>query len=159
MQRRRYSKRNLYTTRSARTLFGALFKWRLSRDAPEYNGCTCSPMPKDHVSLDDHRSKCPVRRANVIESKTQDGVHLPIIDLDGPHKYVASTTPDHGHLYINTPVSPWRWRLLMFALYQAGVIERGYFWWSIRRDRNIVRLNGVKKMPGEGYYGVDSRRK
>jgi hypothetical protein len=86
---------------------------------------------------------------NGVSSKTTDGKHLPIIDLDFDHAYVKSTTGDHGHLFLNTPISTFRWVVLMLALRLAGVIEQGYFLWSLRRGHNQVRLPGIEKTEEE----------
>lgn len=90
---------------------------------------------------------------NGVTSKTVDGLHMPILDLDFPHTYVPSTKEGHGHLYLNVPISNFRWFILMIALYYAKVIELGFFIWSIRRGMNQVRLPYIKKNPeDEGTY-------
>lgn len=71
--------------------------------------------------------------------------HAPIIDLDFRHRYIRSTNEGHGHLYLDVPISRWRWLALMVGLYLGGAIEQGYFWWSLRRGGNFVRRPGVKK--------------
>ncbi len=71
--------------------------------------------------------------------------HAPIIDLDFKHRYVPSTNAGHAHLYLDVPISRFRWFLLMVGLYAGGAIEQGYFWWSIRRGANFVRRPGVRK--------------
>lgn len=76
--------------------------------------------------------------------------HMPIIDLDVPHEYVQTSYDaekgiQHAHLYLNTPISRWRWWALMVGLYVSGNIEKGFFWWSLRRGGNFVRPKGVKK--------------
>lgn len=84
---------------------------------------------------------------NLIASRTATPGrhHQPIIDLDTPHRIVESTTPGNHHLYLDTEISSWRWRLLMVALYLAKVIEPGNFWWSMRRGSNFVRPEGQRK--------------
>lgn len=87
--------------------------------------------------------------ANVVSSNLPDGKHAPIVDLDFPHRYVPSTTPGHGHLYLDVPVSGWRWFMLNLGLYLGGATEKGYFLWSLRRRGNFVRREGVKKTTAE----------
>lgn len=87
--------------------------------------------------------------ANLESSITTDGRQMPILDLDFPHRIVPSATPGHSHLYIDVPMSKPRWVLLMVALKIAGVIELGFFVWSIRRGGNFVRLPGVQKVAEE----------
>lgn len=83
--------------------------------------------------------------ANLVSSKCEDGFHRPIIDLDVPHRLVPSSTEGHSHLYIDVPMRFWRYALLLAALRLAGVIEKGYFAWSIRRRASFARLPGVYK--------------
>lgn len=85
---------------------------------------------------------------NLISSITQDGKQLPIIDLDFAHHHVESSTDGHTHLYLDVPISKLRWTILMFALYQAHVIELGFLVWSLRRGGNFMRLPGVQKKGG-----------
>lgn len=87
--------------------------------------------------------------ANVVSSNLPDGKHAPIIDLDFPHTYVPSTSDGHAHLYLDVPVSRWRFWALNLGLYLGGVIEKGYFVWSIRRGGNFVRRPGVHKTTAE----------
>lgn len=82
---------------------------------------------------------------NLISSLTEDGKQMPIIDLDFPHHIVKSSTDGHHHLYIDIPMSRWRWFLLMTGLYASGVIEMGFYVWSLRRGANFVRVDGIRK--------------
>ena len=83
-------------------------------------------------------------------------LHAPILDLDGAHWYVESTTEGHAHLYL-PPRRRWKMFLLLFALYINGDIEMGNFWWSVRRGGTFVRLPGVPKPEAENLtysYGM-----
>lgn len=75
-------------------------------------------------------------------------LHAPILDLDGAHLYVESTTEGHGHLYL-PPMRRWKMFLILFALYVGGVLEMGNFWWSVRRGGTFVRKPNVKKPDAE----------
>lgn len=75
-------------------------------------------------------------------------LHAPILDLDGAHLYVESTTEGHGHLYL-PPMKRWKMFFILFALYVGGVIEMGNFWWSLRRGGTFVRLPGTPKPKSE----------
>lgn len=88
--------------------------------------------------------------ANVISSHIVGSrKHAPILDLDFPHRYVPSTTPGHGHLYLDVPISRWRMFVLLWGLYVGGVIEFGNFWWSLRRGGTFMRREGIAKTPEE----------
>lgn len=88
--------------------------------------------------------------ANVVSSHlVGTRLHAPILDLDYPHRYVPSTTPGHGHLYLNRPIPRWRLFILLWGLYMGRVIEPGNFWWSLRRGGTFVRRQDVKKTPDE----------
>jgi hypothetical protein len=102
--------------------------------------------------------------ANLISSKTRSDTQRPIIDLDFPHTYVPSNTPGHAHLYLNKEISQWRWFILMVGLYIGGVVDKGGFWWTLRRRSNFVRLPGVLKddtleSPTLSYGWLFKRRK
>lgn len=77
---------------------------------------------------------------NLISSRTDDGRHMPVLDLDVPARLVPSSTEGHTHLYLDVPMSRWRWTALMVALRLAGVIETGFLVWSLRRGGNFVRV-------------------
>lgn len=88
--------------------------------------------------------------ANVVSSHVVGTRHhAPILDLDFPHVYVPSTTPGHAHLYLDTPIPRWRLFILLWGLYVGGVIEKGNFWWSLRRGGTFVRRPGVQKTAEE----------
>lgn len=108
-------------------LFFSLIKYRMSKDREPRLG-PLDPRPRNLTSSYLHGSK----------------LHAPILDLDGAHLYVESTTEGHGHLYL-PPMRRWKMFFILFALYVGGVIEMGNFWWSVRRGGTFVRLPGVKK--------------
>jgi hypothetical protein len=82
---------------------------------------------------------------NLVSSITTDGKQMPILDLDFPHRVGPSTNPGHSHLYLDVEMSNWQWFWFMFGLWQGGVIELGFFVWSIRRGGNFVRIPGTQK--------------
>lgn len=98
---------------------------------------------------EDRHPDADIFDGNVVSSHLPDGKHAPIIDLDYAHTYVPSTTPNHGHLYLHTPISRWRLYALLWGLYVGGAIEKGNFWWSLRRGGTFVRRRGVKKTAKE----------
>ena len=97
--------------------------------------------------LADDRCECSALTANLVSSRTTDGTHLPVLDLDLPHQYVPSSRPGHAHLYLDVELGRLRWLLLMTVLYWCGIIDKGFFWWSLRRGANFVRVPGLYK-PG-----------
>lgn len=132
----------------SRTLW---FSWDL--------GIHDEPLVKSLINYRQIKNRRPVTDflpgmpANLISSKTVDGKQLPIIDLDFPHEYVPSTQAGHGHLYLNVPISNFRFLLLMTGLYLGKQIELGYYIWSLRRGGNFARPLGVEKTEAEsGYY-------
>ena len=83
--------------------------------------------------------------ANLISSRCDDGQHMPVIDLDFAHHYEPSSTPGHGHLYIDQPM-PWeKFVAILDALHAAGVIEDGFYRFTMKRGQAFVRKPGVKK--------------
>jgi len=111
-------------------------------------------VPKDEPFLltlikyrlrEDRQEVIREQDANLVSSRTWDGRHLPIIDLDLAHEYVPSNTPGHAHLYLNEEISTWRWCVLMIGLRAGKVLDKGAFVWGIRRGANFARLPGVPK--------------
>lgn len=83
---------------------------------------------------------------NLISSRTTDGRHMPILDLDFPHHFEPSTTPGHTHFYIDTPLSKTKWAVLMLVLGWCGIVEAPFVAWSLRRGGNFVRIPGTSKV-------------
>lgn len=92
------------------------------------------------------RQRAGQRDANLVSSNVRKtrSRQLPIIDLDCPHEYIE-TSPGHSHLFLNTETTRPRWWLLMVGLYATGNIEKGFFYWSLRRGANFVRVPGTYK--------------
>lgn len=87
-----------------------------------------------------------VNPANLISSLADDGKHYPALDVDIPCRYVPSSTPGHGHLYFDTLDLTWtRYKKLLIALGEAGILEPGYVEASIARSQSLLRPEGVKK--------------
>lgn len=82
--------------------------------------------------------------------------HALVLDIDHPSWLIPSTSPGHYHLYIDVPegITDPKWRNLMVALAEAGVIEKGYKGVSLDRGFSCVRMPWVEKRaksnkPGE----------
>lgn len=80
------------------------------------------------------------------------GHHTVAIDVDWPVHAIPSSSPGHYHLWIDCPPMPWwRYRRLLRALKQAGVIEPGYYSAAVARRATHLRLPWVRKArPVEG---------
>lgn len=89
--------------------------------------------------------------ANLISSRIDEKgkIHKPILDLDIPIRLEPSSTPGHHHLYIDVDVSWPRYAAMLTGLYLAGVIEMGFWVWSLRRKGTFVRKPGIKKTDSE----------
>jgi hypothetical protein len=71
--------------------------------------------------------------------------HAPVLDIDIPMTVVESSTPGHHHLYFDVEV-PWhRYVVLLDALADAGIVERGWVEASKAEGATCVRLPGVPK--------------
>lgn len=77
---------------------------------------------------------------NLVSSEsTQPGEHLPVIDLDIPHRLVPSSTPGHSHLYIDKPVTWEQYKHLLEALLECGIIGQGWFNQAMLDGKTWVR--------------------
>jgi hypothetical protein len=73
-------------------------------------------------------------------------LHRPVLDIDFPATLLPSSTPGHHHLYLDVPMHWERYRKLLEALAEAGVVETGYVAASISRGYTAVRLPWVRKV-------------
>lgn len=71
--------------------------------------------------------------------------HRVILDIDVPVHVVPSSTPGHGHLYIDHELSWDDYERLMLLMAEIGLLEHGYVAASIRRGFTSVRLPWVRK--------------
>lgn len=95
--------------------------------------------------VQEHRVEACIEKADVVSSELPNGLHAPCIDIDVPIRAIPSSTPDHWHLYIEKPMTWWKYKRLLRALVAAGVVEKGYYQASKARKGTHVRLPWVKK--------------
>lgn len=98
----------------------------------------------DEVGAEQRRPR-PINEADVISSELPDGRHAPCIDVDVKALLLPSSTPGHGHLYIEKPMSWFRYRVMLRAMAFAGVVEPGYYRASVARRGTHLRLPWVEK--------------
>lgn len=69
----------------------------------------------------------PDPAGNLICSATDESksTHLPIFDLDVPHRLVPSRTPGHSHLYVDVEVPADKLRAVVVAMVDAGLMGAG----------------------------------
>lgn len=96
-----------------------------------------------------------IEKANAISSRVDTGryVHMPAIDIDHPCRLVRSSTPGHHHLYVDVPMAWWRYRLLLWAMVRAGIVEPGYYRCAVARRATYLRA------PGHFKEGTDLRQR
>lgn len=92
--------------------------------------------------------------ATLVSSKLEDGQHAPALDVDLPCRLVGSSTPGHFHLFIDKPMSWRRYRAILKALKNAGIIEPGYYDVSVKRRMTMLRLPHIRK--GDGRVPSDN---
>jgi len=114
--------------------------WR----CPELDKRGDSAAP-ENIPDTEQRDPAMKDEANLVSSLCFDGQHRPVLDFDIPARYVPSTTPGHGHLYIDVPMSWEKYEAVLIALRDAGVLETGYVGAACRRKATFVRPEWVKK--------------
>lgn len=86
---------------------------------------------------------------NLVTSRTVDGKHLPVFDLDFPCRLIESQTPGHFHLYIDHQIEEWQFRQLLRAFQQAELVQKR---WVENFERNgTVGLRLPKPDPAEPF--------
>lgn len=87
-----------------------------------------------------------VKNANIITSEvagTHD--HKPVLDIDLGCKLIPSTNVGHYHLYIDKQMSWDKYKKLLEALKDGGIIEPGYYQAALARKYTGVRLPWIRK--------------
>lgn len=83
--------------------------------------------------------------SNVICSDRDDGLHIPMLDIDMPAMLLKSSTYGHYHLYIDKPMTWENYVKLLDVLAEVGILEPGYVGVSKRRGRTQLRTPWTKK--------------
>lgn len=84
--------------------------------------------------------------ANLISSLCGDGMHAPVIDFDIPIEVYPSSQLGHHHLYINKKITWIQYKNILAALWEAGLIENGYYQAALQQIATYVRPVGVIKI-------------
>ena len=71
--------------------------------------------------------------------------HAPVIDLDGPHHYEPSSTPGHGHLYLNKDMSFDSMVEILEVLVKHGIVQQGFLDATKQRGFAAARTPWTKK--------------
>ena len=104
-----------------------------------------SAVPTDDHYFDDaNRVQVEPEKANLICSLADDGTHLPVLDIDYTASLVGSSTPGHFHLYLDQPISWYKYAIVLATLGWAGLIEPGYAKAALRRRGTFVRTRRSK---------------
>lgn len=105
------------------------------KDIAEYK---TTVMPEPVASSDE---------ANIVTSLVdgKEKTHAAVLDLDFPHVYVPSSTPGHGHLYIDKEMDEETYWLFLEMLVDLELLEPGYYQASKARGYSAVRLPHIKK--------------
>lgn len=79
--------------------------------------------------------------ANLVSSLCADGQHMPAIDIDLPIRVKPSSTEGHFHLFIDHKISWEQYVNILRALYEAGIVERGFYELSVARGASFLRTH------------------
>lgn len=102
-------------------------------DQYERLGITCVP----------HRET--PEKSNLLSSEVEPDKHLAVIDCDYPVIVMESSTPGHGHLYIEKEMTWEQYKALLEGMFKAGLIQKAWYENALKDKRTYVRLPHVKK--------------
>ena len=113
-------------------------------------GHQLATIPEAESADDDYESEHvrteDIDKADIMLSFDKEtNLHRPVLDIDFQLFTVPSSTPGHFHLYLDKPMSWPKYKRLIDALADAGIIEGGYASVSIDRKYTSVRLPWVTK--------------
>jgi len=92
--------------------------------------------------------------ANLVGSLTDEGKHMPLLDIDYDAQLLPSSTPGHFHLYLNKGVDWDKYQKVLIAMGEAGLIQKGFMDWSLKRGQSFLRPPGVMKVRSSGQRGL-----
>jgi hypothetical protein len=98
------------------------------------------PLSNEAI-INQERRAATKEDANLISSLTDDGFHMPAIDLDLPTKLVPSSTEGHYHLFIDHKLSAENYWKLLSCLVDVGIVERGFYELSEARGASFLRTH------------------
>jgi hypothetical protein len=133
--------------------FGKSFHWKdlLGADLLKTTRKLLSKRKdNDHAYDEGFYTKIPdeaadIETAELISSLNSTGMHRPLLDIDFPAVVIPSTTPGHGHLYIDKEMSWKDYKKLLNLFADLGIIEHGYRGASLARGYSALRLPWIKK--------------
>lgn len=73
-------------------------------------------------------------------------LHRPVIDIDIPVRLIPSSTPGHGHLYLDVELTWDDYLMLLEAMAAVGIVESGFLNIAKERGGTYVRLPWVRKV-------------
>jgi hypothetical protein len=106
----------------------------------EYDRANIGLRPADRT-----KAQAQASDANLISSELDSGMHKPVLDLDFPAFIVESSTPGHGHLYIEQELTWDQYKALLDGFLAAGLIQKAWYQNAIKDKRSYVRLPHVRK--------------
>ena len=83
--------------------------------------------------------------ALVVSSLCYNGMHAPVLDIDFAAQLVPSTTDGHFHLYFDKKMSWEQYKRLLHALFEAGIIQKGFLDMSLHRGQSMTLLPGIDR--------------
>lgn len=96
---------------------------------------------EQHASLED----ATLLTSALVGPDGPTGYHTPAIDIDFPVRTRQTDTPGHYHLLIDKPM-PWeKYKNLLDALVEAGLVQPGFRDASVKRGASSLRLPWVHK--------------
>lgn len=110
------------------------------------------------MARDEERWISNMDDANLVASKTTDGKHAPVIDLDFPCRLIRSRSDGNYHLYLDRETTWWRFRLVLWAMKVAGFVQPGYYRASVRRGMTFVRWNWRTHLPLDKAENPETRK-
>jgi hypothetical protein len=117
-------------------------------ECPHVDPAECVEVPVGPISniISSELTPKGVRSASMFTDwDDSEPLHTVAIDIDHAVRVVPSTTEGHFHLYIDVPM-PWRkYRRILKALRNAGVIESGYYSAAVARRATFLRLPWIRK--------------
>lgn len=81
----------------------------------------------------------------VYSDNTGVAYHKPVFDLDIQHSYIPSSSPGHGHLLLDVPLTEDDYETLLGVLVAMGILGKGSLYQFRARRMSTIRKPGLMK--------------
>lgn len=90
--------------------------------------------------------QCEEAKAELLGSLCNNGLHMPVLDIDFPCQLIPSKREGHFHLLIDKEITWEKYRDILYALESAKICEGRWVECAMLNNTSLVRKPGTMKI-------------